>query len=111
MEINFFGIFAFTLTAWVAVGFLGQSFFSMRFIIQWIASEKVKKSVMPIAFWYFSLFGGATLFAYALHKQDPVFIFGQGMGLFVYMRNLYFVYTERKKNEASKELSVAEGGA
>jgi lipid-A-disaccharide synthase-like uncharacterized protein len=75
----------------VAVGFFGQAMFSMRFLIQWISSEKRRKSVIPIAFWYFSVAGGATLLAYAIHRLDPVFIVGQAAGLLVYARNLYFI--------------------
>ncbi len=76
---------------WLGVGFLGQAFFSARFLIQWIASERRGKSVVPRAFWYFSIGGGLTLLLYALWRRDPVFILGQGAGLFVYARNLYFV--------------------
>jgi lipid-A-disaccharide synthase-like uncharacterized protein len=65
--------------------------FSMRFLIQWISSEKRRESVIPIAFWYFSVAGGATLLAYAIHRLDPVFIVGQAAGLLVYARNLYFI--------------------
>mgnify|MGYP002001624539 FL=1 len=80
-----------TWAIWVAVGFLGQAMFSMRFLIQWISSEKRRESVIPIAFWYFSIAGGATLLAYAIHRLDPVFIVGQAAGLLVYARNLYFI--------------------
>jgi lipid-A-disaccharide synthase-like uncharacterized protein len=83
-------------TIWLAIGFIGQGLFSARFIVQWLKSEREKKSVFPIAFWYFSIGGGATLLAYAIHKQDPVFIVGQLTGLFIYLRNLYFVVYERK---------------
>ncbi len=76
---------------WLGVGFLGQAFFSARFLIQWIASERMRKSVVPRAFWYFSIGGGLTLLFYALWRRDPVFILGQGAGLLVYARNLYFV--------------------
>jgi lipid-A-disaccharide synthase-like uncharacterized protein len=76
---------------WMAVGFAGQAMFSMRFIVQWLQSERARRSVLPLAFWYFSLAGGATLLAYALHKRDPVFILGQGMGLFIYLRNLWLI--------------------
>jgi len=69
---------------WLGVGFLGQAFFSARFLIQWIASERLRKSVVPRAFWYFSIGGGMTLLLYALWRRDPVFILGQGAGLFVY---------------------------
>lgn len=78
-------------TIWIIVGFIGQSLFFMRFFIQWLASEKAGRSVIPNAFWYFSMLGGVTLFAYALYRQDPVFIIGQSTGLFIYARNLYFL--------------------
>ncbi|WP_157203410.1 lipid-A-disaccharide synthase N-terminal domain-containing protein [Methylomicrobium agile] len=84
-------------TLWLAVGFLGQALFSARFLVQWIQSEKQKKSVFPIAFWYFSIAGGITLLAYAVYRQDPVFILGQASGLFIYLRNLYFVIYERRQ--------------
>jgi len=83
-------------TIWLAIGFVGQGLFSARFIVQWIKSEREKKSVFPIAFWYFSIAGGVTLLAYAIYRQDPVFIVGQFTGLFIYLRNLYFVVYERK---------------
>jgi len=83
-------------TSWLILGFVGQALFSMRFLIQWIYSEKHKKSIIPKAFWYFSLAGGITLFSYALLRQDPVFIAGQGLGLFIYIRNLMFI---RRENE------------
>ncbi|MEQ8967816.1 MAG: lipid-A-disaccharide synthase N-terminal domain-containing protein [Azospirillaceae bacterium] len=85
------------LTLWTLIGFLGQAFFSMRFLLQWIFSEKARKSVIPEMFWYFSLLGGITLFAYALHRQDPVFIVGQGAGLFIYSRNIYFIWREKRR--------------
>jgi lipid-A-disaccharide synthase-like uncharacterized protein len=87
-------------TLWLAVGFLGQALFSARFLVQWIQSEKQKKSVFPIAFWYFSIAGGITLLAYAVYRQDPVFILGQASGLFIYLRNLYFVIYERRQLNA-----------
>lgn len=72
----------------LALGFTGQSLFSARFIVQWLASERARRSVLPRAFWWLSLGGGLTLFAYAVIRQDPVFMVGQGAGLFVYLRNL-----------------------
>jgi len=83
-------------TSWLILGFLGQALFSMRFFIQLLYSEKHKKSLIPKAFWYFSLAGGITLFSYALLRQDPVFIAGQGLGLFVYIRNLMLIRSENK---------------
>lgn len=80
---------------WLVVGFAGQALFTMRFIVQWWYSERQKRSIIPVAFWYFSLAGGATLLGYAIYRQDPVFIVGQAGGLFIYSRNLYFIYRER----------------
>ena len=80
---------------WLMVGMGGQALFSGRFLVQWIASEKAGRSIIPNLFWYFSILGGLTLFIYALWRQDPVFIIGQGSGLFIYARNLYFI---RRKN-------------
>lgn len=79
---------------WVAVGFLGQAFFSARFLVQWIASERKKESVVPRPFWFFSIGGGLILLIYAVYRRDPVFIVGQAAGLFVYARNLYFIYRQ-----------------
>ncbi|MCZ6744933.1 MAG: lipid-A-disaccharide synthase N-terminal domain-containing protein [Alphaproteobacteria bacterium] len=86
-----------TPTFWLAIGFMGQALFSARFLIQWISSEKQKKSVIPVAFWYFSLGGGVTLLSYAIFRLDPVFIVGQAGGLLVYSRNLYFVLRDRRQ--------------
>jgi lipid-A-disaccharide synthase-like uncharacterized protein len=83
---------------WYVIGFLGQALFSMRFLIQWIVSEKIRKSVVPIAFWYFSVAGGITLLAYAIYRKDPVFIVGQAAGLVVYGRNLYIIWRGRKED-------------
>lgn len=87
-------------TLWVVIGFAGQSLFFMRFFIQWLASEKAGRSVIPNAFWYFSMMGGVILFLYALWRQDPVFILGQSTGLFIYARNLYFI---RRKPEPATQ--------
>ena len=70
--------------------------FTMRFVVQWLASEKAKRSVMPVAFWFFSLAGGTLLFIYAIQRQDPVFIAGQGLGLLIYIPNLMLIRDERK---------------
>ena len=73
---------------WYALGFVGQLMFSSRFFVQWLASERLGRVVIPELFWYFSLLGGATLLIYAIHRHDPVFALGQGLGLLVYARNL-----------------------
>jgi|SRR5689334_13157914 lipid-A-disaccharide synthase-like uncharacterized protein len=77
---------------WVVVGLSGQLLFSMRFLIQWIMSERARKSVMPVTFWYFSLAGGLVLLGYAIHRKDPVFIIGQSTGLVIYIRNLWLIH-------------------
>jgi lipid-A-disaccharide synthase-like uncharacterized protein len=85
---------------WVGIGFVGQAMFSARFLVQWIASERARRSLVPTAFWYFSLCGGLVLLSYAIHKRDPVFIVGQATGLVVYLRNLYLLRSGRQKAEA-----------
>ncbi|MEJ2374130.1 MAG: lipid-A-disaccharide synthase N-terminal domain-containing protein [Pseudolabrys sp.] len=89
-------VFVARLDWWVLIGFVAQGFFSARFVVQWIVSERAGKSVIPLAFWWLSIGGGVLLLAYALYRRDPVFIAGQGFGVFVYMRNLYFVLRERR---------------
>ena len=79
---------------WIGVGLLGQAMFSARFLVQWIASERRKQSVVPRQFWYFSIGGGIVLLLYSIYRHDVVFILGQGAGLFVYVRNLYFIHKQ-----------------
>ena len=88
-------------TIWLMVGFAGQTLFGSRFLVQWFVSEREKRSVIPIAFWYLSLAGGVTLLSYAIYKMDPVFICGQGAGLMVYARNLYFIHRNRMEPASS----------
>ena len=75
---------------WIAIGFVGQTFFFLRFFVQWLDSERAGRSVIPMSFWYLSLMGGFVLFVYAVHLGDPVFIVGQSTGAVIYLRNLYF---------------------
>jgi lipid-A-disaccharide synthase-like uncharacterized protein len=91
----------FQLDFWVLIGFLGQGMFTMRFIVQWIASEKRKESVIPVAFWYFSLGGGLILLAYAIRRMDPVFIAAYLLNPIIYSRNLYFIYKKKPNPETS----------
>lgn len=81
---------------WLILGFVAQALFTMRFLVQWIASERAGHSVIPLAFWLFSIGGGLLLLVYALYRRDAVFIAGQAFGVFVYLRNLYFVMRDRK---------------
>lgn len=83
-------------TFWLGLGFLAQALFSARFLVQWIASEKAGKSVVPIVFWYISVAGSFLLLLYAIHRRDPVFILGQSTGIFIYGRNLYLIFREKK---------------
>ncbi len=77
---------------WLVIGFIAQGLFFMRFLLQWIESEKSKKSVIPVSFWYFSLVGAALLFCYSVYRRDPVFIVGQALGVLIYVRNLQLIY-------------------
>jgi len=85
---------------WLLLGFFAQGLFFMRFFVQWISSELKGRSVGPLAFWYFSIGGGALLLIYAIHRKDPVFILGQGLGLIIYFRNLALI---RKSSSALQE--------
>lgn len=87
-----------SLNLWICFGFVGQLLFGSRFLIQWIASERKKESIIPLAFWYLSIGGSVILLSYAIHRKDPVFILGQCTGIFIYLRNLNLIY---KKNMAS----------
>lgn len=84
---------------WLAIGFTGQALFFMRFFVQWLASERLRKSVIPHAFWYFSLAGGLVLLSYAIWRADPVFIVGQATGLLIYIRNLWFIHGESRAHD------------
>ena len=90
---------------WLILGFIAQLLFSSRMLIQWYASEKAKKSVVPVMFWYFSLGGSGLLLSYAIYRQDPVFILGQGFGFIVYVRNLILIAASEntKKSGGNKK--------
>ncbi len=85
---------------WLGIGFFAQLMFSARFLVQWLASERAGKSIVPLLFWYFSIAGSTLLLAYAIHRRDPVFILGQSVGIFIYSRNLYLI--RREKRAAAK---------
>ncbi|MDR5654279.1 lipid-A-disaccharide synthase N-terminal domain-containing protein [Ruixingdingia sedimenti] len=85
---------------WLTIGFAGQLLFTSRFLVQWIASERSGRSVVPLAFWWFSLAGGVTLLAYALWRQDPVFAIGQASGLVIYTRNLVLIGRQRRQERS-----------
>lgn len=84
---------------WLGLGFFAQGLFSLRFLVQWIASERAGRSVVPLAFWYLSIAGSTLLLLYAIHRMDPVFILGQSAGIFIYSRNLYLIYKNRRHGQ------------
>lgn len=92
----------------LAIGFAGQAMFFMRFFVQWLYSEKHKRSLIPTAFWYFSLGGAALLLTYAIIKKDPVFIVGQSTGFIIYTRNLILIKREQKEKLTAKSDAPAE---
>ena len=94
---------------WLGVGFVGQVFFTMRFLVQWLASERKRASVVPITFWYFSILGSLHLLSYAIWRQDPIIILGQSFNSLIYVRNLMFIYRARRCEGAAAEES--EGSA
>lgn len=94
---------------WLIVGLTGQLLFSLRFIVQWLASEKEQKSIIPVSFWYFSISGSFLLLTYAIYRQDPVFILGQSMGFVIYIRNLVLIDRQKKGTAILQEPSDYHG--
>lgn len=94
---------------WLVLGFLGQLMFSARFLIQWIATERKRQSVIPVSFWFFSLAGSFLLLSYSIYRRDPVFIVGQSMGSLIYLRNLYFIYKHRPVGADTLSVGNADG--
>jgi lipid-A-disaccharide synthase-like uncharacterized protein len=91
-------ITSWTSVPWIVLGFGAQLVFASRFIIQWVISERRKESVIPVAFWWVSFFGGVTLFAYFVWRQDPVGVLGQSSGIVIYARNLRLIYKKRRRD-------------
>ena len=89
-------------TIMIIIGFGGQTLFAARFIIQWLSSENAGRSVIPVAFWYFSISGGLVLLTYAIWRQDPVIIAGQSVGILIYARNLYFINKEKHEKQTEE---------
>lgn len=85
---------------WLLLGFCGQVLFMGRFVLQWLASERQRRSVLPVAFWHLSIAGALVLLAYAAHRRDPVFVAAQGFGVAIYLRNLRLVRLERGEGQA-----------
>ena len=89
---------------WLIIGFAAQALFSSRFLVQWIASERAHKSVVPLAFWFLSLAGGALLLSYAIWRKDPVFVVGQSAGVIIYFRNLHLIFKEKYRKKATAKI-------
>jgi lipid-A-disaccharide synthase-like uncharacterized protein len=89
--------------AWLITGFAAQGLFAGRMLVQWIATERARASVVPELFWYLSFVGGALLFAYAIYRRDPVFILGQGMPLVIYARNIWFIWRRKLDDRAGPD--------
>ena len=106
----FYDVFVTRFDFWLAFGVIAQVLFGLRFIVQWIASERARRSIVPETFWYFSLVGGAMLFAYAIYRLDPVFMLGQGMGLLIYARNIYFIRTHHRATALAAEQPAGRAG-
>ena len=96
---SWFGAESWSDAAWLGVGFLGQAAFTSRFLVQWVASERRQDSVVPTAFWWFSLLGGTILLTYAVYQKDPVIIVGQCAGVLIYTRNLFLIARGRRRDE------------
>ena len=94
-------VFVEQFDAWILLGFIAQTMFTMRFLVQWIASERVRRSVVPVAFWFFSLGGGVLMLVYSIQRKDPVFIAGQAFGVIIYVRNLWLIANERRSLKAA----------
>ena len=97
MIFNFFNNLTYIEIVFLIIGFVGQGLFASRFIIQWIYSERIGKSSIPVIFWYLSIFGGLGLLTYAISRKDPVIIVGQMFGIFIYLRNLILIYKKNSK--------------
>ncbi len=105
----FYDVFVARFDLWVAFGLVAQLLFAARFIVQWIASERAGRSVMPLAFWFFSMAGGAMTLIYGLVRREPIIILGQGLAMFIYLRNLMLIFRERRGGGSSGEGAAKRG--
>lgn len=107
-------VFVEKFSIWLALGILGQALFSARFLVQWIASERAGHSVVPVAFWFFSIGGGLITLIYGLQQREPIIIMGQSLSLFIYARNLMLIYKDRRRTLRARRsaiLSATDGNA
>jgi lipid-A-disaccharide synthase-like uncharacterized protein len=97
-----YDVFVAKLDFWLVFGILAQLLFTARFIVQWIVSEKLGKSVVPLAFWFLSMGGGVMLLIYGLVRREPIIIMGQALAVFIYMRNLMLIFRNRSDGSESR---------
>ena len=105
MRDYFFGSLSVSQICWIVFGFAGQIMFTMRFITQWLASEKAQATVIPLSFWVYSILGSAVLSAYAIHRKDPVFLLGQLPSVFIYFRNI--MINRKAVQKANKDAAIS----
>jgi lipid-A-disaccharide synthase-like uncharacterized protein len=101
----FYDVFVAKADFWLIFGLLAQLLFTARFVVQWIVSEKLGKSVIPLAFWFLSMGGGTMLLVYGLVRREPIIILGQGLAVFIYMRNLMLIFKPKKNADKSEQIS------
>ncbi len=93
----FYDVFVTRFDFWLAFGIVAQLLFGARFVVQWIASERAGRSVMPLTFWFFSMGGGVLTLIYGIARRDGVIIIGQALSVFIYLRNLSLIFRERRE--------------
>lgn len=92
-----YDVFVLKFDFWLLFGIVAQLLFTARFLVQWLASEKQGQSVMPLAFWYFSMAGGLMTLVYGIVRREPIIIMGQVLAVFIYLRNLILIFRNRRK--------------
>jgi lipid-A-disaccharide synthase-like uncharacterized protein len=92
-----YDVFVAKFDFWLAFGLVAQLLFTARFLVQWISSERAGQSVVPMAFWFFSMGGGLMTLIYGVAKREPVIILGQAMATVIYVRNIMLIIKNRGK--------------
>ena len=98
-----YDVFVARFDLWLVFGIAAQILFAMRFVVQWIASERAGRSVMPTAFWFFSIAGGSMILTYGIVRREPIIIIGQVLAVFIYVRNLMLIFRERRARATGAE--------
>jgi lipid-A-disaccharide synthase-like uncharacterized protein len=106
-----YDVFVARLDFWLAFGIVAQLLFTARFVVQWLVSERLGKSVVPLAFWFLSMGGGLMLLTYGLVRREPIIILGQGLAVLIYLRNLVLIFRERRNAKAGTSAGGGDAGA